>query len=60
MRMTTAARVLWRPILSPRGPKKNPPRGRAKKATPKTAKEESSEMVGSWEGKKMAPSVAAR
>ena len=60
MRMMTVARVRWRPILSPSGPKNNPPSGRMTKATPKTANEESSEMVGSSEGKKTAPSVTAR
>ena len=31
------ASVFWRPILSPSGPKKMPPKGRARKLTAKTA-----------------------
>src|SRR4028118_1692951 len=54
MRMMTVARVRWRPILSPSGPKNNPPSGRMTKATPKTANEESSEVGGVSGGEKRA------
>ena len=40
-------RVALRPILSPKWPKNNGTEGRATKATPKAAKEDSSSVVAS-------------
>jgi hypothetical protein len=46
-------------MRSPTAPHTNPPSGRAKNATAKTARAESSPVVGSTEGKKTAASVVA-
>lgn len=43
----TNASTFWRPILSPSGPKKKPPRGRMKNAAAKIAKVFNSAAVSS-------------
>ncbi len=53
------ARIFWRPIRSPSGPKTMPPMGRTRKAAAKVPNVDSNCAVGLPDGKKTCPSVTA-
>ncbi len=60
IRMTAAASVVLRPILSPKDPNTMAPRGRMKKATAKTANVASREVTRFSEGKNCVAMIVAK
>jgi hypothetical protein len=59
IRMSVITSTLRRPIRSPKWPRRKPPKGRAKKPTPKVAKENSSPRIWLPDGKNTGAKTSA-